>query len=97
MVRRPVNVSFTGLLSYPYDGQLHGATAVALGPGDVPLDGVTITYNGSPGLPVNAGAYTVVASFPGDAIHLPASASTTLTISQVPLTVTASDATRSHL
>lgn len=80
--------------TFVYNGGAHAATATATGTGGEPLGPVTVTYNGSTAEPVNAGSYTVVASFAGSAAYAPGSATAMLTITPAPLQVTANDATR---
>jgi hypothetical protein len=74
-----------------YNGKAYPATVLVNGAAS--LDGITPTlayYSGtilSPlrklsGAPINAGTYTVVAAFAGDATYVSASASTTFTIAQ---------------
>ena len=52
--------------TFTYDGQPHPATGTAIGAGGVALNGLTLTYNGSPDVPVNAGGYAVTATYAGD-------------------------------
>jgi Concanavalin A-like lectin/glucanases superfamily/MBG domain (YGX type)/Bacterial Ig-like domain (group 3)/IPT/TIG domain/MBG domain len=63
-----------------YDGQPHPATGTVTGVGGATIGPLTFTYNGSTQVPVNAGSYSVVATFPGNATYQPASASMTITI-----------------
>ena len=67
--------------TFTYDNLPHPATSALTG-----FDGqalpLTVTYNGSPTPPVNAGVYSVQASFAGDAHHLAAGGSTTVTITK---------------
>lgn len=65
-----------------FDGQPHPAVATATGANGASLSPVTITYDGSPAVPLNGGVYAVAASFDGDANHLPASATATLIIAK---------------
>ena len=60
-----------------YDGQPHAAGSSVRGIDWEALEPVTITYNGSPDVPVNAGTYLIVASFPGNDTYEPVSASVT--------------------
>jgi hypothetical protein len=53
--------------THVYDGQAHPATGSVTGVGGVQLGPLTLTYNGSPEPPVNAGGYSVTATSPGDA------------------------------
>lgn len=75
----PASVTVTGG-AFTYDGQPHAANASAAGVGGAALSPVTVTYNGAPAAPVDAGSYEVVATFAGDANHAAASATTTITI-----------------
>jgi hypothetical protein len=70
--------------SFVFDRQAHAATATATGVAGEALGPVTITYNGGPSAPVNAGSYTVTASFAGDSSYEAASATATLTIAKAP-------------
>lgn len=54
-------LSVTGA-TVTYDGQPHGATAVARGVNGESLGPVAVTYNGSGAVPIHAGSYTVQAS-----------------------------------
>jgi len=74
--------------SFTYDGQPHPASASATDYLGQPLTPVTITYNGSSSAPMNAGSYSAVANFAGDANHLPRSASATITIDKATPVVT---------
>ncbi|HEU5108154.1 MAG TPA: MBG domain-containing protein, partial [Micromonosporaceae bacterium] len=73
---------------FSYDGQPHGATVAAVGAGGAALTPLTVTYNGSPALPVNAGVYAVAATFAGDTNHQPASAAGTLVIAKAVASLT---------
>ena len=95
------SVSVTGG-TFAFDANPHPATGFAYGVGGLPdtlLPVPTITYTGSgstsygPSIvpPVAAGTYDVLAAFDGNANYQPASASTTITISALTLTVTADD------
>ena len=79
--------------TFTYDGQPHAATVSATGAGGASLTPVTVTYNGSADVPVNAGSYAVVASYAGDANHNAASATTTLTIAKATPVVSVSGGT----
>jgi hypothetical protein len=68
--------------SFTYDGGPHGATAFVTGVPGSSLGPVTIKYNGSTDLPVNAGSYEAVATFAGDNNYESASASATVTITK---------------
>ena len=63
-----------------YNGSAQGVTAEAFS-GNVDLGPALIAYNGSGIVPVNAGTYTVVATYAGNADYAPTTAMTTLTIS----------------
>jgi hypothetical protein len=68
---------------FTYDGNPHAATGSATGVGGVDLGPVTFTYNGAADVPVNAGTYTVVGSFAGNANYAVASHTTaTIVINQ---------------
>ncbi|HEY7789968.1 MAG TPA: MBG domain-containing protein [Vicinamibacterales bacterium] len=68
--------------TFTYDGQPHPATASVTGPGGTVLGPVSITYNGSATVPVDAGTYNVAVSFAGDANDAAVSASTAIVINQ---------------
>lgn len=75
--------------TFTYDGAAHQATGSVTGVGAAALAPPTLTYNGSATLPVDAGAYLVIASFGGNQDYLPAaSAPATLTINQATPTIT---------
>jgi hypothetical protein len=60
--------------SASYDGSAHPATFAITGVNGDDLSGqTTLTYNGSPTAPVNAGSYVVAASFPGSDNYNPVS------------------------
>lgn len=65
---------------FTFDGQPHPAAASVRDYAGQTLYGATVTYNGQAALPVGAGDYTVVATYPGDANHEPRSVTATLTI-----------------
>jgi hypothetical protein len=77
--------------SFAYDGQPHPAAGTVTGVGGAPIGSPVFTYNGSSQVPVNAGSYAVVATFPGNATYEPASASATILIAPRPLTIRATD------
>lgn len=79
--------------TFAYDGLPHGATGAATGIGGAVLAPLTFTYGGSPDVPVNAGTYTVVATFEGDANYTAASDTTTLTITKAVPRISASGGT----
>ncbi|MDQ3214113.1 MAG: Ig-like domain repeat protein [Acidobacteriota bacterium] len=72
-------VSITGG-TFGYDGQPHAANASASDYRGLPLTPVSLTYDGWPNPPVAAGVYAAVATFAGDANHLPHSVTGTITI-----------------
>src|SRR4029079_19684394 len=65
-----------------YDGHAHpaGVTISGLYPNVFPPD--SVTYNGVPNNPVNAGPYTVVATFNGTSIYAAATATKTFAINK---------------
>ena len=68
--------------TFTYDGQPHPATGVVTGVGEAALGTPTFTYNGGAAPPLTAGAYEVVATYPGSANYEPASATTAIVILQ---------------
>ena len=76
-----------------YDGQPHpaGVTVSGLPPDFFAPD--SVTYNGSTDNPVNAGTYTVVATFNGTAIYEAATATRTFVIRKAMPTVTVNGGT----
>jgi hypothetical protein len=52
--------------SFTYDGQPHPANASATGVNNETLSPVSLLYNGASNIPVNAGSYTVTATFAGN-------------------------------
>jgi hypothetical protein len=78
----PATVALSGL-TFTYDGAAKSAT-VTTSPADLP---VTVTYNGGPDAPVNAGSYAVVATL-ADPNYAAAPASGTLVIQQAAATIT---------
>ncbi|HEY7170426.1 MAG TPA: Ig-like domain repeat protein [Vicinamibacterales bacterium] len=74
-------ISVTGG-SFTFDGTAHVATGSVTGIGGAPLGPLTFTYNGGSSAPVNAGTYTVVASFAGDADYSAVSSSAMITIAK---------------
>ncbi len=75
--------------TFTYDGLTHPAAASATGTVDgQTLTPVTVTYNGLTAEPVDAGTYAVIATFDGDTLHLPSSATTTIVINKSTSTVT---------
>lgn len=51
---------------FTYDGQPHGAASTATGVNNEALGPITLFYNGAGDIPVNAGIYSVTASFAGN-------------------------------
>lgn len=87
-------LTLSGGGTFKYDGQAHAATATQVGiDGKTPVAGsLLITYNGASTPPVNAGTYSVLASFASaDPNYADTSASTTITIPDptIPTGVTA--------
>ena len=72
---------------YIYDGQPHPATGSVTGVGGVQLAGLTFTYNGSSEPPVNAGAYVVTGTYPGDANYQSVTRNTAIQIGPATPTV----------
>jgi hypothetical protein len=79
--------------TFTYDGLSHAATATARGVGGVALAPLTVTYNGSAGVPINAGTYAVLASFDGNDNYNAVSATTSLLIEKASAVVNVSDGT----
>lgn len=96
----PVTVEVTGG-TFTYDGLPHGATSSSVTAADGFSAVPTLTYYvgtdlsgpGSSDAPVDAGTYTVVASFVGDDGHYPGSASTLITIDKADVTVSVTGGT----
>lgn len=69
-----------------YDGTAKPGSGVATGVGGAALSPVTLSYkqgtNNLSGAPVNAGTYTVVATFAGNSNYLPGSDEATITINR---------------
>ena len=79
--------------SFPFDAQPHAGSGAAVGVLGEALTPVTLTYNGSPTVPINGGTYTVRASYAGSQNYTAAqSADATLTITRVTPTVEISTA-----
>ena len=76
-----------------YDGRSHpaGVTVSGLHPDFFPAD--SVTYNGVTDNPVNAGTYTVVATFNGTAVYEAATATRTFVIHKATPTVTVTGGT----
>ena len=79
--------------TFTYDGTPHAASGTVTGLGGASLGPLTFTYNGSSAAPVNAGTYTVVATYAGEANYTEASATTTLTIEKATPVVSATGGT----
>ena len=79
--------------SFVFDGQPHAATASAIGVGGEALGPLTLTYNGSTDVPVNAGSYAVTAAFAGNANYTSAAGNATLVIAKATPVVTVSGGT----
>lgn len=73
--------------TFTYDGLPHAATGSVIGAGGEDLGMPEFTYNGSTELPVNAGVYTVVATFAGND-HYTAGVSDSVTIRIIKATPT---------
>ena len=82
--------------THAYDGQPHPATGTVTGINGASLGTLTFTYNGLPTPPVNAGTYAVVGAFSGNANYDPASATTMVQITPVPIVVSATSATKTY-
>jgi len=99
--KQTVNLTGNGVLLEPvvhvsagpfnYNGLAQSASCTVTGQGGASVPGsCTLTYNGSSTVPINAGTYTVVASFTSkDPSYENTSVTVTMTINKVPLTVTA--------
>jgi Concanavalin A-like lectin/glucanases superfamily/MBG domain (YGX type)/Bacterial Ig-like domain (group 3)/IPT/TIG domain/MBG domain/WD40-like Beta Propeller Repeat len=74
--------------SFTYDGTPHAAAGSAVGVGGENLAPLTITYNGSPSAPVNAGNYLVAVSYAGSANYESATETAALTIGKAQAVVT---------
>ena len=70
-----------------YDGQPHATVAMLAGQYGETLEPYTLTYNGLPDPPVNAGTYTVEARYDGAANYEAATASGTLTIAKAAISL----------
>lgn len=79
--------------TFTYDTLEHPATGSVSGVGGAPLGPLTLTYNGSPDAPMNAGTYEVVGTYDGDTNYVSASGTGTITIGKATPTVTASGGT----
>ena len=74
--------------TFTYDGQPHAAAVQATGLDGVALEPVQVTYDGDANAPVNAGVYSVTATYAGNANYEPAAASAVLTIERAVATAT---------
>jgi hypothetical protein len=98
-----VSVSWAG---WTFDGTAHQATGLISGVGSPAANlgnpdfayysGSTATGSPLPGAPMNAGTYTVKASFAGNSNYNPGSMTKTITIDKAELTVKADDKTRAY-
>jgi hypothetical protein len=98
-----VSVSWAG---WTFDGTAHQATGLISGVGSPAANlgnpdfayysGSTATGSPLPGAPMNAGTYTVKASFAGNGNYNPGSMTKTITIDKAELTVKADDKTRAY-
>ena len=90
--------------AFTYNGTAQGPTAVVTDPDDNPIEGaeVTLLYMGTTSMgerymsataPTNAGSYTVIATYAGDATHDCAAAVACFTIAKADVSITVSDAT----
>lgn len=91
-IRKATPTATVGTLQsyYVYDRTAHAAIASATGVGGDALTPVTITYNGDTEPPVNAGTYTLLASYAGSQNYEAASASGVLTIRKATVSLSAS-------
>ena len=79
--------------AYIYDGQPHPATGTVTGIGGVQLTGLTFTYNASSEPPVNAGAYAVTGTYPGNTNYQSVTRDTAILIGPATPTVTVTGGT----
>ncbi|HEU4891646.1 MAG TPA: Ig-like domain repeat protein [Vicinamibacterales bacterium] len=79
--------------AYIYDGQPHPATGTVTGIGGVQLTGLTFTYNGASEPPVNAGAFAVTATYPGNANYQSVTRDTAILIGPATPTLTVTGGT----
>ena len=90
--------------AFTYNAAPQGPTAVVTDPDDNPIEGaeVTLLYMGTTSMgerymsataPTNAGSYTVIATYAGDATHDCAAAVARFTIAKADVSITVSDAT----
>ena len=101
--RNETKVTITGD-AFTYNGTAQGPTATVTDPDDNPIEGaeVTLLYMGTTSMgerymsataPTNAGSYTVIATYAGDATHDCAAAVACFTIAKADVSITVSDAT----
>ena len=101
--RNETKVTITGD-AFTYNGTAQGPTAVVTDPDDNPIEGaeVTLLYMGTTSMgerymsataPTNAGSYTVIAAYAGDATHDCAAAVARFTIAKADVSITVNDAT----
>ena len=101
--RNETKVTITGD-TFTYNGTAQGPTAVVTDPDDNPIEGaeVTFLYMGTTSMgerymsataPTNAGSYTVIATYAGDATHDCAAAVARFTIAKADASITVNDAT----
>ena len=90
--------------AFTYNGTAQGPTATVTDPDDNPIEGaeVTLLYMGTTSMgerymsataPTNAGSYTVIATYAGDATHDCAAAVACFTIAKADVSITVDDAT----
>lgn len=90
--------------AFTYNGTAQGPTAVVTDPDDNPIEGaeVTLLYMGTTSMgeryvsataPTNAGSYTMIATYAGDATHDCAAAVARFTIAKADVSITVNDAT----
>lgn len=101
--RNETKVTISGN-AFTYNGTAQGPTAVVTDPDDNPIEGaeVTLLYMGTTSMgerymsataPTNAGSYTVIAAYAGDATHDCAAAVARFTIAKADVSITVNDAT----
>lgn len=101
--RSETKVTITGD-AFTYNGTAQGPTAVVTDPDDNPIEGaeVTLLYMGTTSMgerymsataPTNAGSYTAIAAYAGDATHDCAAAVARFTIAKADVSITVNDAT----
>lgn len=101
--RSETKVTITGD-AFTYNGTAQGPTAVVTDPDDNPIEGAEVThlYMGTTSMgerymsataPTNAGSYTVIATYAGDATHDCAAAVARFTIAKADVSISVVDAT----